>query len=88
MDDGKVRGNVVAAIFFCRRKAEHMVVLVDGAAHRAQGIVAVGERIGDGELRKPARLRRLDDADVGDVVRDDGVKLQPQILRVADVVRL
>ena len=63
-----------------------MVVLVDGTADRTERIVAVGQRIRERELLKSARLRRLDDADVGDVVRRDRIELELKVLLVSDVV--
>ena len=92
MDDRDVRRNEVGSVFFGGGKAEHMVVLVDGAADRAQRIVAVCERVRERELLQPARLRRLDDTDVGDVVRGDRVKFEfevlfrPAVVRVQDAV--
>ena len=81
-------GHIVAAVLLRRRKPEDMVVLVDGAAHRAQRIVAVGERVGDGEGLEPARLGGLDDADVSDVVRGERIEAKAERLVRAAVVRL
>ena len=88
MDYSEMRGNIVSAILLCRRESEDMVVLVDGSPHRTQRIVAVGERIGNGKLLQSARLCRLNDADIGDVVRDDRVKTKAKVLLVPDIVRL
>ena len=88
MDDGDVRGHIVAAVLLCGGEPEHVVVLVDGAAHRAQGIMAIGERVGNGEFFKPARLRRLDNAHVCDIVRGDRIETDAEVLLVARVVRL
>ena len=55
-----------------------MVVLVDGAAHGAQTIVAVGQHIRYGKLRHTAGLGGLDDAHIGDVVGDQAVEGQVQ----------
>ena len=63
-----------------------MVILIDGAAHRTQGIVAVGERIGERKFTHTAGPRRLDDADIGDVVRDHGVKTDVERARRAPFV--
>ena len=53
VDDRLMRRHIDAAVFLRAGQAEHMVILVDGAAHRAQGIVAVGEHIGDREPGQP-----------------------------------
>ena len=94
MDDALVGRHIDAAVFLRRRKAERMVVLVDGAAHRAQAVVAVGHGVRQRELRQPAGARRLDDAHIGDVVRNQRVKAQPQqtaparrVVRAQDAVR-
>ncbi len=83
MDDGQVRRHEDAAILFGRRQAEPVVVLVDGAAHRAQAVVAVGQDVGQGELFQPRRPRRLDDAHEGDVVAGHRVKLDLEVVLVA-----
>ena len=69
-------------------KGKLMVVLVDGAAHRTQRVVAVGQHIRQGELFHAGGARRLDDADVGDVVRDERVKADAQVLLIAGRVRV
>ena len=59
-----------------------MVVLVNGAAHSAQGVVAVGEHVGQGELLHAGGPGGLDDAHIGDIVAGHGVKLQGELLHV------
>ena len=51
-----------------------MVVLIDGAAHCAQAVVAVGQGVGHGEAGEAAGTGCLDDADIGDVMGNHGVK--------------
>ena len=64
-----------------------MVILVDGAAYSAQGVVAVGQHIGQGELLEPGGPGGLDDAHIGDVVAGHGVHLQLEgILAAGGVV--
>jgi hypothetical protein len=64
-----------------------VVVLVDGAAHGAEAVVAVGEHVGHGEARHAAGPGRLDDAHIGDVVGDEAVEFDAQlVLRAAGVV--
>ena len=52
MDDCLMRRYVDAAVLFGTGKAEHVVILIDGSADRAQGVVAVGEHIRHRELLK------------------------------------
>lgn len=87
MNDRKVRGHEVRAVLFRRGKAEDVVVLVDGAPHRAEGVMTVGQSVRERKFFQTARLRRLNDPDVGDIVRGDGVELDLQIFFVALVVR-
>ena len=60
-----------------------MVVLVDGAAHGAQRVMAVGEHVGQRELLHARGARRLDDADKGDVVARHGIEANLERLGVA-----
>ena len=78
-----------AAVFLCGGQTEAVVVLIDGAAHSAQAVVAVGEHIRDGELFQPGCTRRLDNADKSDVMAGHGVKLDLQVICIAaGVMRL
>ena len=83
VDDGDVRRNEDAAVLLGRGKAKDVVVLVDGAAHGAQRVVAVGEHVGQRELLHARGARRLDDADKGDVVARHGVEANLERLGVA-----
>ena len=80
VDDGDVGGNVDAAVLFGCGQSEHVVVFVDGAAHGAQGIVAVGEDVGKGEGLESGGPGGLDDAYIGDVVGGHGVKADGQTI--------
>ena len=75
MNNRLICRNVNSAVLDCRRKTENVVVLVDCAADRAKAVVAVGQRIGNREFCKSACSCGLNDADVGDVVRNEGVEL-------------
>ena len=58
MDHGLMRRNIDAAVFLGAAQSEHMVIFIDGAAHGAQRVVAVGEHIGEwgiSPVRKPGR---------------------------------
>ena len=78
VDDRLIGRDIDAAVFFRSTKTEHMVVLVYGAAHSAQTVVAVGHHIGQRELIQPRCLRRLDDAHIGDVVGNQAVEFKLQ----------
>ena len=89
MDDRDVGRDVDAAVLLRGGQAEHVVVLVDGAADRAQGVVAVGEDVGQRELRHARSLGGLNDADKGDVVGRHGIEFDAQVFhRVRLVVGL
>ena len=83
MDDRHIGRHINAAVFFRRRKAKGVVVLIDGAAHRAQTVVAIGERIGQREFRQPTGARGLNDAAIGDVVRNQRIETDARVFRVA-----
>ena len=72
-----------AAILLGRGEAKDVVVLVDGAAHGAQRVMAVGEHVGQRELLHTRGTCRLDDADKGDVVARHGVEANLERLGVA-----
>ena len=81
VDDGLVGGDELAAVFPGGREAEDVVILVDGAAHGAQGVVAVGEHIGQGEGLHARGPGSLDDTHIGDVMGGHGVEFQGQPLQ-------
>ena len=85
VDDRLVCRNIDAAIFLCGAKAEHVVVLVDGSAHCAQGVVAVCHSIRQGEFLQAAGTSRLDDAHVRDVVAHHGVKADVKFVTFGSV---
>ena len=81
-----MRRHIDAAVFLSGGKAEHVVVLVDGAAHGAQGVVAAGEHIGNGKALHARGSGRLNDAHIGDVVGGEGVKPDLKSGRIAALV--
>ncbi len=82
-------GHELAAVLLGGGQAEHVVVLIDGAPHGAQGVVAVGEHIGHGELLHAGGPGSLDDAHISNVVGSHGVKFDGQAVHgVAGVVGL
>ena len=83
VDDGDVRRDEDATVLFGRGKAKDVVVLVDGATHGTQRVMAVGEHVRQRELLHARGTRRLDDADKGDVVARHGVEANLERLGVA-----
>ena len=83
VDDSDMRRDEDAAVLFGSREAKDVVVLVDGAAHGTQRVMAVGEHVGQRELLHARGARRLDDADKGDVVARHGVEANLERLGVA-----
>ena len=67
-----------------------MVIFVDRSANRAKRIVAVGHRIGNGELAKTACSCCLYNANVGYIVRNESVKFYAKlaVVRVSYIVRI
>ena len=83
VDDGDMRRDENAAVLLGGREAKDVVVLVDGAAHGTQRVMAVGEHVGQRELLHARGARRLDDADKGDVVARHGIEANLKRLGVA-----
>ena len=79
VDDALVGGNIDAAVLLGGGQAEHVVILVDGAAHGAQAVVTVGQGVGNGELLHAGGPGLLDDAHIGDVVGHHGVEADAQL---------
>ena len=86
MNDALVGRDVNAAVFLCRRQAEDMVVLIDRAADSAEAVVAVCKRIRNRKLLHAGGPCLLNNADVGDIVREHSIKPDTEILLVAGLV--
>ena len=82
MDNCLMRGHIDAAVLLGAGQSKHVVIFIDGAAYRAQGIVAVGKHIGDGELLQTGSSRRLDDPHKCNIVGSQLVKLDLQPLHI------
>ena len=80
MDYADVGRNIDSAVFFSGGKAEHVVILIDGAAYRAQGVVAVGQDIGQRELFHAGSSGCLDDTYEGNVVGSHGVETDAKVV--------
>ena len=83
VDDRDVGRDEDTAVLLGSREAKDMVVLVDGAAHGTQRVVAVGKHVGQRELLHARSARRLDNADEGDIVARHGVEADLERLGVA-----
>ena len=57
-----------------------MIVLVDGSAHGAKAVVAIGHGIGQRKALQAARPGALDDAHIGDIMGDELVKFNAQLV--------
>ncbi len=89
VDNALVGGDIDAAVFPGGGEPEDMVVLVDGAPHGAEGVVAVGQGVGNGKFPHTGGSGLLDDAHVGDVVAGHGVEADPEFFGVpGDAVSL
>ena len=75
-----MRRNIDAAVFLGCGQAEHVIILINRSAYRAQGIVAVGQDIRKRELLKARRPRRLDNPDIRDVMTGHLVKTYTEFL--------
>ena len=79
VDHRLIGGDVVSAVLHGGRQAEGVVVLVDGAAHGAETVVAVGENVRHRELPQAAGLGGLNDTHIGDVVGDETIEGQVKL---------
>ncbi len=85
VDNRLVRRNIDTAVLLRGGEAEHVVVLVDGTAHRAQGVVAVGHGIRNREFLETAGARRLDDTHIRDVVGDHRIETDTHFLALGAI---
>ena len=83
MDHRLIGRDVNAAVLFGSRKAKDMIVLIDGPAYGAEAVVAIGQGIGHGESLHPRGPGLLDDPDIGDIVRNQGIKTNFQSVGIA-----
>ncbi len=77
-----------AAVALGIGETEGMVVLQDGATHCAEGIVAVGEHIGDGELLQTRSPGCLENIYIVVVRGNHGIEAQPQVFGIIGCVML
>ena len=77
------RGHIDAAVLLRRGQSEDMIVLIDRPAHRAERVVAVRQHIGKREPGQSGRPCRLNDADIGDIMRCQCVETDLQLVHAA-----
>ena len=83
VDDRLIGRYVNAAVFFGSRQTEDVIVLVDCAADGAEAVVAVCHGVGKRELGHAAGAGRLDNAHVGNIVRNHRVKAKTHLGRIS-----
>jgi len=71
--------HIDAAVLSGSGQAEHVVVLIDRAAHGAQAVVTVGQGVGNGELLHAGGPCLLDNSHIGDVVGHHGIEADFQL---------
>ena len=86
VNDCHVRRNIDAAVLLCSGQSEYMVILIDGAADSTQGVVTVGQHVRNREALHTGSLRRLHNADKGDVMGCHGIELDAQLIHVIGYV--
>jgi hypothetical protein len=86
MKDRPVRRHKDAAVFFHIPQTENMVILIDGAAHCTQRVMAVRQYIGNRKPLDAAGSGRLKDIHIIIVRRYQSVKFQLQPLHIPAVV--
>ena len=82
MDDGHIGGYINAAVFMGCRKSEFVVILIDGAADGAQGVVAVGQDIGHGKFLHAGGPGGLDNAHISDIMAGQRIITHPQMVHI------
>ncbi len=78
-----MRRHVDAAVLLSTGKSKHMVIFIDGAAHRTKGIVAVRQYIRHRKFGKPRSPCRLDNAYKGNVMTCQLVEPNLQLVHIA-----
>ena len=86
MDDRNVGRYVDTAILLGSGKAEHMVILVDGAAHCAECVMAIGQYIRNGKPLHPGCLGCLHDSHKCDIVAGHAVKTELKMFHIVRCV--
>ena len=83
MDHRLMRGDIDSAVALRAGQAEHVIVLVDRAAHSARTVVAVGQHIGNRKFLQSAGPCRLNDPHKCNVMGSQLVKLNFQLFHIS-----
>ena len=83
MDHGLMRRHIDPAVLFGAGQAEHVVILVDGAAYRTQRIMTVGQHIGHGKFLQSRRSGRLYDPHKGNIMAGKLIKSELQPVHIS-----
>ena len=87
VNDRLVRRHIDSTIFFCSRKTKQVIVFVDGTANRTKRIVAVRQDIGDGKPLQSGGPRRLNNADVGNIMTGQLIKSNMKGIRLLPLLK-
>ena len=82
MYDCLVGRHIDTAVFFRTGQPKHVVIFIDGSAHCAKAVMAVGQHIRNREPLEAGRSRRLNDPHKCNIMRGELVKLDVQILHI------
>ena len=82
VDDCLMRRNIDAAVFLCAGQSEHVVILIDRAAHCTETVVTVCQNVRNRKFLESRSTRCLDDPDECNIVGRQLVKLDLQILHI------
>ena len=83
MNDCLMGRHIHPAVFFRTGKAEHVIVLIDGASHRTERIMAVRQHIRHRKLLQPGCPSRLNDAYKCNIMGSQFIKLNFQLFHIA-----
>ena len=86
MNDRNMWRNIDAPVFLRRGQTEHVVILIDGPAYRAKGIVAICQYIRNRELFHAGSLGCLYNTHEGDVMGCHAVKPQLEMFHVTGCI--
>ena len=82
VNDRLIRRHIDAAVLLRGGQAERVVVLIDRPADRAKAVMTVRQRVRHREPLQPRRARGLNNADIGDIVRDQRVEPNPERIEI------
>ncbi len=86
MDDGHMGRYIDTTVLPGCRQAEKMVILIDGAAHSAKGVMAAGQDVRYREGIHARCFGSLDDPHVRNVVACQGIEADLQLLHIVILI--